>query len=182
MSPAAEIAAVRARAECVYTSAQVEGAFDRMAADLGAALGGSDPVLIAVLMGGMYPAVQLARRLEFPYQLDCVHATRYRGRVAGGEIEWRSPPRLPLDGRVVLVVDDILDEGHTLARVMEECARRGAARVLSAVLVRKRHPRTRVGRVDWCGLEVDDRYVFGCGMDYKEYFRGLPALYAVTPP
>jgi hypoxanthine phosphoribosyltransferase len=152
-----------------------------MAADIAAALGASDPVLIAILMGGMYPAVQLAARLDFPHQLDCVHATRYRGQLAGGEIEWRSSPRLPLGGRVVLVVDDILDGGHTLARVMEECERLGAARVLSAVLVRKLHARAAVGRADWCGLEVDDRYVFGCGMDYKEYFRGLPDIYAVAP-
>ena len=81
----------------------------------------------------------------------------------------------------MLVVDDILDEGHTLAHVMDECARQGAARVMSAVLVRKHHDRPTVGRADFFGLDVGDRYVFGCGMDYKEYFRGLPAIYAVTP-
>jgi hypoxanthine phosphoribosyltransferase len=182
MSLDADIADVRARAECVHTPAQVDAAFDRMATEIGAAIGGSDPVLVAILMGGMYPVVQLARRLDFPYQLDCVHATRYRGRLSGGEVDWRSPPRLPLGGRVVLVVDDILDEGHTLTRVMEECGRLGAARVLSAVLVRKLQAGATVGRADWVGLEVDDRYVFGCGMDYKEYFRALPAIYAVTSP
>ena len=182
MSLAAEIADVRARAECVHTPVQVDAAFDRMATEIGAAIGGSDPVLLAILMGGMYPVVQLAKRLDFPYQLDSVHATRYRGRLSGGEVDWRSPPHLPLAGRVVLVIDDILDEGHTLARVMENCAWLGAARVLSAVLVRKLHGRETVGRADWCGLEVDDRYVFGCGMDYKEYFRALPAIYAVPQP
>jgi hypoxanthine phosphoribosyltransferase len=175
-----EIAEVRTRAQCLYTPAQVDAAFDGLARELAGALAGADPVLVAVLLGGMYPAVQLARRLDFPYQLDYAHATRYQGGLAGGALEWRARPRAPLAGRSVLVVDDILDEGHTLAEVMAECGRQGAARVLSAVLVRKRHARPTVGRADFHGLEVGDRYVFGCGMDYKGYFRGLPAIYGVA--
>jgi hypoxanthine phosphoribosyltransferase len=177
---AAEIADVRARAQCMYTRAEVDAAFDRMAADISTALSGSNPLLLAVLVGGMYPVVQLAMRLSFPYQLDSAHVTRYRGQLTGGDVEWRSQPRLPVAGRVVLVVDDILDEGVTLAQVMRECTRLGATRVLSAVLARKRHPRPTIGRADYHGLEVGDRYVFGCGMDYKEYFRGLPEIYAVA--
>jgi hypoxanthine phosphoribosyltransferase len=179
---AAEIAEVRARAQCVYTRAQVDAAFDRLAAEIGATLSGSNPLLVAVLVGGMYPAVQLGMRFGFPYQLDYAHATRYRGQLSGGAVQWRSEPHLPLAGRVVLVVDDILDEGFTLAQVMQECARLGAAQVLSAVLVRKIHARPTIGHADYYGLEVGDRYVFGCGMDYKEYFRGLPEIYAVAPP
>jgi hypoxanthine phosphoribosyltransferase len=178
---AAEIAQVRARAQCVYTRAQVDAAFDRIATDVTAALAHSNPLLVAVLVGGIYPAVQLAMRLDFPYQLDYAHATRYRGQLAGGALEWHSQPHLSLAGRAVLVVDDILDEGVTLAQVMQECTRLGAAQVLSAVLVRKLHGRPTIGHADYHGLEVGDHYVFGCGMDYKEYFRGLPEIYAVVP-
>jgi hypoxanthine phosphoribosyltransferase len=177
-----EIEQVRANAQCLYTRAQVDAAFDRIASDITSLLSSADPLLLAILAGGAYPLVQIAERLTFPCQIDFAHATRYRGGLVGGAIEWRAKPRTPLAGRVVLVIDDILDEGHTLAEVMAECTRQGATRVLSAVLVRKRHPRPTVGHADFVGLEVNDRYVFGCGMDYKEYFRGLPAIYAVATP
>lgn len=173
-----EIADVRARAERVHARADVEAALDRMAVQITADFATADPILLAVLVGGMYPAVELARRLAFPFRMDCVHATRYQGGLAGGTIAWRTEPRLELAGRHVVVVDDILDEGYTLHAVVEECRRRGAARVASAVLVRKRHARPVIVHADYCGLEVDDRYVFGCGMDYKEYFRGLPEIWA----
>ena len=180
MSLTAEIAAVRARAECVYTSAQVEHAFDRMAADVAAAIGDSDPVLIAVLMGGMYPAVQLARRLDFPYQLDCVHATRYRGRTSGSDLHWVKAPAMSLKGREVLLVDDILDEGKTLAAVADWCIAQKAKDVKIAVLAVKKHDRCVPGlKADYVGVDVTDRYVFGFGMDYYEQGRNLPAIYAI---
>jgi hypoxanthine phosphoribosyltransferase len=178
-TPEHEIADVRARAERVHARADVDAALDRIAAQITTDFAHDDPILLAVLVGGMYPAVELARRLAFPFRMDCVHATRYQGGLAGGTIAWRTAPRLDLAQRNVVVVDDILDEGHTLQAVVEECRRRGAARVASAVLVRKRHARPAVGHADYCGLDVDDRYVFGCGMDYKEYFRGLPEIWAV---
>lgn len=80
----------------------------------------------------------------------------------------------------MLVIDDIFDEGDTLKAIVAEVRRQGAAAVYSAVLVNKRHDRKAAGlTVDFVGLEVPDRYVFGCGMDYKEYWRNLPAIYAV---
>jgi len=180
IDPKGEIARVRASATRVYTRAQVDAAFDRLATEINAAIGDAEPLLVAVLVGGMYPALQIASRLPFPHQLDCLHATRYQGQLAGGELQWRAPPLLSFAGRVVLVVDDILDEGHTLAAVMEECGRLGASRVLSAVLLRKLHGRPVTGHADFCGLDVGNQYVFGCGMDYKGYFRGLREIYAVA--
>ncbi|MDS4039831.1 MAG: phosphoribosyltransferase family protein, partial [Candidatus Competibacter sp.] len=102
-----------------------------------------------------------------------------RGGTRGGEMDWIAPPRPEVAGQVVLVVDDIFDEGDTLEAILAEVRRRGATAVYSAVLVDKRHDRKVSGlTVDFVGLEVPDRYVFGCGMDYKEYWRQLPAIYA----
>jgi hypoxanthine phosphoribosyltransferase len=177
-----EIARVRATATRLYTRAEVDEAFDRLAAQIAAALAGAEPIVVAVMVGGMYPALQIASRFAFPYRLDYLHATRYRGQLSGGVLQWHARPRLSFTGRVVLVVDDIVDEGHTLAEVTAECRRLGAASVLSAVLVRKLHDRALAGQADFCGLTVGDHYVFGCGMDYREYFRGLPEIYAVAAP
>ncbi len=171
-----------AHARVIHDAATVARALDAQAAAITAHLAGEDPLVLAVMSGGMWPTVELGRRLAFPHQVDYLHATRYRGGREGGALEWRVSPRMALEGRCVLVVDDILDEGYTLAAVMAACQAAGASRVHAAVLAVKVHDR-RVSGVDvaFPGLEVPDEYVFGCGMDVDEYWRGLPAIYAVTP-
>ena len=95
--------------------------------------------------------------------------------------DWIAPPRPAVSGQVVLVVDDIFDEGDTLQAILNAVHQQGAAAVYSAALVNKRHNRKVPGlTVDFIGLEVPDRYVFGCGMDYQEYWRNLPTIYAVS--
>lgn len=167
-------------AELIYSREQVRRAIDAMSCRIDEVMGGHDPVLIAVMTGGMIPAVWLSSRLPFPHQLDYVHATRYEGATRGGELRWRAKPCTDLTGRSVLIVDDILDEGVTLRAVTEFCREAGAREVRVAVLVQKQHDRNLVGiRPDFKGLDVPDRYVFGCGMDYQEYFRNLTAIYAL---
>jgi hypoxanthine phosphoribosyltransferase len=124
----------------------------------------------------------LLQRLDFCLQLDYVHATRYRGGTQGGErVEWIARPRTPLAGRTVLVVDDILDEGHTLAAILADLRERDVAALKSAVLVDKRHSRKAPGlSVDYVGLQLEDRYLFGCGMDYHERHRQYSAVYALA--
>lgn len=171
---------VYAEADRLYSSAQVNEALDRMAAAIGAELGARDPIVICVMTGGLIPAGHLLTRLDFPLHIDYLHATRYRGGTRGGELNWITRPLLPFAGRTVLVIDDILDEGLTLAAIQEELRTQGAAAVYSAVLVKKQHDR-RAAHItaDFVGLEVADRYVFGCGMDYHGYHRNLPGIYAV---
>lgn len=168
------------RADRLYSEAQVEAALDRLAADITGVLADQDPILLCVMQGGLVPAGKLLPRLAFPLQLDYVHATRYEGATQGGELRWVARPRRDLHGRSVLLIDDILDEGHTLAAIHEACRTLGAARVQSAVLVEKRHDRKAAYRADFIGLEVEDRYVFGYGMDYKGYLRNAPGIYAVA--
>lgn len=172
--------AVYRQADCIHTWPEVEAAMDRMAKEVTEAVGGAVPVVLTVMTGAVIPVAELLQRLDFVLELDYVHATRYGDTTRGGELQWLARPRTDLEGRTVLVVDDILDEGHTLAAIIEECRRQGAEAVYSAVLVEKRHERRHPGvEADFVGLEVEDRYVFGCGMDYKGYLRNIPGIYAV---
>ncbi len=174
--------AILARAERLADRAAVEVALDRMAGEISRDLAGRDPLVLAVMVGGLMPAAWLLERLAFPLQLDYVHATRYRGGTRGDEhIEWLARPRTPLAGRAVLVIDDILDEGHTLAAILADCRGQGAAEVRSAVLVEKQHARRVAGlHADYTGLRVGDRYLFGCGMDYHERHRQHASVYALA--
>lgn len=174
-----EIRRVRTEAECLHDRAAVETALDRMAMEITRQLAEADPLVICVLHGGMPAMGGLLSRLDFPLQVDYLHATRYRGATRGGELHWRVRPEHSLAGRVVLVVDDILDEGLTLAALKDYCREAGAAAVHAAVLVRKELPNPPAAEADFIGLRVGDRYVFGYGMDYKDYLRNAPGIFAV---
>ena len=168
-------------ADLVWSEADVDAAYARLARDISGVLRESAPLIIPVMMGGMIPASRILSQLDFPVEVDYVHATRYRGDVQGRTLEWIAHPASDFKGRSVLVVDDILDEGVTLAAIIGHCRELGAREIYCAVLVDKRIGRPRVySRADFTGLEVDDRYVFGCGMDYQGYFRNLPGIYALN--
>ncbi|MBK9130560.1 MAG: hypoxanthine-guanine phosphoribosyltransferase [Gammaproteobacteria bacterium] len=171
--------AVYGAAECLYDRTEVEAALNRLALDISYVLAEANPLVITVMQGGLITAGMLLPRLAFPLQVDYLHATRYRGKTSGAELHWIVRPTQALTDRIVLLVDDIHDEGHTLEAIVEACKAAGARRVYSAVLVNKRHDRKAAYRADFVGLEVEDRYVFGCGMDYKEYLRNAPGIYAV---
>jgi len=180
---AEEAIEARKNSRQVASDAQVEFALDRMAEEATLVLGQKDPLVLAVMQGGVFTAVQLCRRLDFPYEFDFIHVTRYGQSLTGGTLSWHVFPSLNLEGRTVLLVDDILDQGVTLAALHEELAKVRVSKLYSAVLVSKNlaTPIKRVN-VDFVGMEIEDDYVFGCGMDYKGYWRGLNALYAVDAP
>ncbi len=171
--------AVLRGAELLYSPAQVEAALECWAVAVTAQLEQSDPLVLMVMNGAFIAAARLLSRLQFPLRVGYVHATRYRGGTRGGDLVWIAPPPPTVAGQVVLVVDDIFDEGDTLKAIVEAVRQQGASAVYSAVLVNKRHARKVADfKVDFVGLEAPDRYLFGCGMDYQEYWRQLPALYA----
>ncbi len=175
-----EIEQVEREADCLYESAQVDAAFERMASLLNERLEQANPLVLALLTGGIVTAGVLLPRLRFPLQLDYIHVTRYRDQTAGGELEWRALPRLALADRCIVLVDDILDEGHTLSAVSDWCRTQGARAVWTVVLVDKPSERRKPGvTADIVGLTVPDRYVFGYGMDYRSYCRNSAGIYAV---
>lgn len=169
-------------ARLVVPSDAVNDAWRRLAASIQPHIDQGPCLLLGVLVGGVVPLVHVAERLRGDFLIDYCHLTRYAGKTKGGEIQWVQRPRQALRGRTVILVDDIFDEGHTLAELRAYCLGEGAARVLVAVLARKRHPRPVVGPPpDFVGVEVGDDYVFGCGMDYRERWRHLDAIYALSP-
>jgi hypoxanthine phosphoribosyltransferase len=172
---------IRDEAVMLHGPEAVAEALDRLAAEITAALDGTLPIVLCVLNGGIIPAGRLLSRLSFPLETDYLHATRYRGKTTGDrEIVWLCKPHLSLQGRTLLLVDDILDEGHTLKAIVEYCRNAGAVRVYTAVLVEKLHDRRVAGMsADFVGLAVEDRYVFGCGMDYKGYLRNLDGVFTL---
>jgi len=167
-------------AELLYTKDAVEEAFDRLAERISIKLADQNPLVVCVLVGGLYPCGALLSRLNFPLSVDYVHVSRYREGVEGHELEWKAGPTTDLRGRTILLVDDILDEGITLAAVEAYFKKTEAKAVFKAVLVNKKRPRPAGISADFYGLEVPDRYVFGCGMDYKGYWRNLPEIFALA--
>ncbi|WP_111496954.1 MULTISPECIES: hypoxanthine-guanine phosphoribosyltransferase [Marinobacter] len=176
-----ELQRVFDEADCLCSEAQVQQAIDSMAQGIAERLQGRDPLLFCVMNGGLILTGQLLPRLPFPLQAEYLHATRYRQETTGGILEWKLRPDADMTGRTVLIVDDILDEGTTLNAIVDYCKAQGAAEVLTAVLVDKQHDRkARPGlKADFTGLEVEDRFLFGFGMDYKGYWRNAPGIYAV---
>ena len=179
----AEIIAIQDNAECLHDVDAVHQALDEMAAAITGTLGETLPVVLCVLNGGIIPTGQLLTRLGFPLETGYLHATRYRGKTSGADTHWLCEPSIELQGRTVLIVDDILDEGLTLADIVDFCESSGAIQVYSAVLVQKQHQRCTSGiSADFVGLQVEDRYVFGFGMDYKGYLRNMNGVYAIREP
>ena len=174
-----EARALLADAEPVHSAAAVQAAVDEVAARIHAQLAARNPLVLCVMTGGVVFCGQLLPRLDFPLDFDYLHATRYGPETQGGKISWRSAPWIPVKDRTVLVVDDILDEGVTLAAVKESLRRLGAAEVLLAVFADKLNGKSKPVSADFVGLTVPDRFVFGFGMDIHGAWRNLPAIYAV---
>ena len=166
-------------AELLYGATEVELVLDRLATQISDAFADTLPVALCVMGGGVVFAGKLLPRLGFPLEFDYLHATRYRGGTRGGEIEWPVLPRKNLTGRSVLVMDDILDEGHTLAAAKQRLLELGAAEVKLAVLADKYLGRAKPIVADFVGISLPDRYVFGMGMDVYGLWRNLPGIYAL---
>lgn len=168
-----------AEADLICSEAEVQAAITRLADEITVALAATCPLVLTVMGGAVVFAGQLLPRLAFPLECDYLHATRYGAATAGGALQWIVAPRLPVAGRTVLVLDDILDEGITLAAIKAKLLEMGAARCLLAVLSEKDTGLAKPVSADFVGLRLPNRFVFGCGMDAGEAWRNLPAIHAV---
>lgn len=166
-------------ADLVFSAQEVDLAIERLASQLNDEFDEVVPLVISVMGGATFFAGQLLPRLLFPLQFDYVQASRYHDKTQGNELVWKVMPGENVRGRVVLVLDDILDEGHTLAAITEKCLSLGAERVAIAVLTEKDLSKEKPVKADYVGLVLPNRYVFGCGMDVYGWWRNLPAIYAL---
>lgn len=170
---------VQSESDRLCDSNQLSDVLNTLARNITADLEYTNPLVLSVMTGGIIPTGHLLTRLTFPLQLDYIHATRYRGETSGGELHWIQEPSISLEGRTVLIVDDIYDEGITLLEIVKYCKEKGATDVRSVVLVNKVHNRKADYQPDYVGLDIEDRYLFGFGMDYKNYLRNVNAIHAV---
>lgn len=170
-------------ADRLFDRSRLEAEIARLADAIVADHAGHRPVFLTIMHGGMLFSAQLALAIgeRLDLEFDYLHATRYRGETTGASLHWLRLPTVPLRSRAVILVDDILDEGHTLSEVRAWCLAQGAAQVRVAALAVKRHGRCLAEiKADYVGVEVPDRYVFGYGMDFHEQGRNLPAIYALA--
>ena len=168
-------------AHIIFDEAEVNAAIDQLGEAICIDYVDKDPLLLCVMNGGLFFTAELCKRLNFPHQQDYLHATRYNGELRGKQVIWKAVPQTELAGRHVLVVEDILDEGHTLLAIKAALIKQKPASLAVAVLIDKEHQsRTLNINAEYIGLSLpDEQYVFGCGMDYKGYYRHLSAIYAV---
>jgi hypoxanthine phosphoribosyltransferase len=163
----------------VLSAAEVQAAIGRVAGEIGQRLAETYPLVLAVMGGAVVFAGQILPKLRFPLDFDYVHASRYGAATRGAGIEWRVRPPELVKGRAVLVLDDILDHGETMAAIRKGLLELGAESVHCAVLVEKTLHTQKPIAADFVGLRIPDRFVFGCGMDAKGFWRNLPEIRAM---
>lgn len=167
--------------EEIVSAQEVDTSITRMAQAIRAEMSEAFPLVLSVMGGAAVFTGMLLPRLDFPLEFDYIHLTRYRNTTKGSpEMQWRVAPAESVKDRVVLVLDDILDEGETMAAIRDRILAMGAKRFLSAVLCEKTLTQSKPLHPDFRGFEVPQRYVFGCGMDAKGYWRNLPTIRALT--
>jgi len=166
-------------AELLCSPEQVQAALHKVAGQINAALKNAHPLVLSVMGGGVVFSGQLLPLLDFPLDFDYVHVSRYRDARRGGALHWKVAPRENVRDRVVLVLDDILDEGHTMEALRLKVMELGARKFYSAVFADKLHDKKKPIHADFIGTELPDRFVFGYGMDIEGMWRNLPAIYAI---
>ncbi len=179
MLPAEDAWEILNRAEQIFSADDVERAIKRLAVDITQTLQEDYPLVLSVMGGAVVFSGHLLPLLRFPLEFDAIHVSRYGDETQGGELQWRVLPKEPVAGRTILVLDDILDEGHTLVAIRDKMLALGAKQILNAVLVDKTLARDKPIKANFVGLTVPNRYVFGCGMDAFGLWRNLPAIYAL---
>ena len=170
---------ILASADLIHSAETVSAAVSRIAAEITEKFSGTNPLLLCVMSGGVPFAGHLMTQLNFPLEFDYLHVTRYGQETSGGALSWRSAPWTSVKDRVVIVLDDILDEGMTLAAIVERLKELGAKACYTAVATEKLNGKKKPIKADFVALTVPDRFVFGFGMDVRGHFRNLPAIYAM---
>lgn len=167
------------KAELLFSADEVQAALAHVAKEINATLADQHPLVLSVMGGAVIFTGQLLPMLDFPLDFDYLHVSRYGNEKQGGELHWKVAPRENVKGKVVLVLDDILDEGHTMQAIKQRVMELGATKFYCAVFADKANGKAKPINADFVGMELPDRFVFGFGMDIHGAWRNLPAIYAV---
>ncbi|KAB8058527.1 MULTISPECIES: hypoxanthine-guanine phosphoribosyltransferase [Janthinobacterium] len=172
-------------AELLFDQDTVQASITRMADVLNTRFNAEDsqefPLVLGVMGGAVVFTGNLLPQLSFPLEFDYIHVSRYGDDDKGGEVVWKVIPRSNVAGRTVIVLDDILDEGETLAHVKQRLLDMGASEVILAVFADKAIGKKKPVQADIVGLVIPNRFVVGFGMDAYGYWRNLPGLWAIKP-
>jgi hypoxanthine phosphoribosyltransferase len=175
--------ALLANAEEIVSADQVQAAVRHVADVLNQRFdkdeAGEFPLVLGVMGGAVVFTGHLLPQLTFPLEFDYIHVTRYGDLDRGGEVVWKVIPRQDVTGRTIIIVDDILDEGETLAHVKQRLLDMGAAEVILAVFADKELSKVKPVYADIVGLTVPNQFVVGFGMDAHGYWRNLPGLWVI---
>ncbi|MDA7742345.1 hypoxanthine-guanine phosphoribosyltransferase [Francisellaceae bacterium] len=173
---------VHAESDILISESELNLAFDNVAKQLNIDLADKNPIFVCCMNGGLMFTSEIVKRLTMPLQIDYVHASRYRNDYEGGKLNWIKEHNIDFKDRTVVLLDDILDGGITLAEIKKFYEAGGAGEVLTTVMLDKITDREHAGlkSADYVGLPVEDLYVYGFGLDYHGYLRNVPAIYAVA--
>jgi len=175
-----KIKSVLEKAQCLYSFDEINAALDQMAGKITHNLQDKNPLILCVMTGALITTGHLVTRLHFPLEIDYIHVTRYQGTNRGGDLHWLVEPRQSLKDRTILIIDDIMDGGLTLSAIIDYCRQAKAKEIHTAVMVskiRRREPGVNF-EPDYVGVKTEDKYLFGFGLDYQEYLRNVPGIYA----
>ena len=154
-----------------------------LAAEIDGDYAGTNPLLICILRGGVMFLTDLMRALEVPHAVDFMAVSSYGAgaRESHGEVRITLDLRTSIEGRDLLLVEDIIDSGHTIAAVIELLRTRRPRSLKICTLLDKRERREADVPVDYCGFVIPDKFVFGYGLDLDEYYRNLPFIGVARP-
>ena len=150
---------------------------DEIAAQISTDYRNRELTVIAVLHGSLMFVADLLRRIPLPLKLDCVSVASYHGKSeSSGEVIFKDATIPDIAGRDVLILDDILDSGHTLVAIRERLETARPRSMHICVLLHKKKPRARAVDVHYVGFEIEDEFVVGYGLDFRGCYRNLPFI------
>ncbi len=167
------------KSSVIYSEIEIKIVIQNIADQVNQTIKTDDLYVLCVMNGALIFAGQLLPRLEKNIQYSYVHATRYASSLTGGPIHWLVKPPIDIEGKTVLILDDILDEGMTLREIAATCLAMKAKAIFTAVLFDKEIAKEKSYLPNFIGLKVPNRFVFGYGLDCKGLGRNLPHLYAL---
>ncbi len=161
----------------MYTEEQVNGRIRELAAQINSDLNGEPVKLICILKGASFFACELAKRLTSPVYMDFMYVSSYgNGTESSGVVKITKDLESPVEGENVLIVEDIIDSGHTLHFLSGEMKQRGAKSIRICTLLSKPDRRVTEVPVDYVGYVIPDKFVVGYGLDYAQKYRNLPYI------
>ncbi len=166
--------------ELVLSKETILKRVQELAREISADYDGQEPVLVGVLNGVVFFFADLVRHLTVPSKIDFIRAASYgSGMSTSREVKLTKDLEIPIAGRDVIIIEDIVDTGLTLARIVERFETENPRSIRICALIDKQERREVAINVDYCGFPVAKGFLVGYGLDYDEQYRYLPEIYAL---